>query len=341
MSRYSFLNDYSVGTHPRILQALTTLNMEQQEGYGNDMYSNYAKELIRERINNLNSAIYFTSGGTQANLIIVSSALRPHESVIATNMGHITTRETGAIEATGHKINVINKACGKLNENDIIRVLEAYNFGPHVVKPRMIYISNSTEIGSIYKKNELKKLYRFTQANNLYLFMDGARLGAGLMANDSDLTLGDIAKYTDVFTIGGTKNGALIGEAIVINNDELKKDFPFHLKQKGAMLAKGRLLGIQFQELFKDNLYFDLARHANTMAMKLANGIVKNNYKFLTNSSTNLIFPILPNKHIDLLEKDFIFYRWKKIDDDNTALRLVTSWATEENKVDDFISHLK
>ncbi len=340
MSTYSFLNDYTEGAHPRILEALTQLNLVQQQAYGNDDYSTHAKALIKEKIENKDAAIFFVTGGTQANLIIISSALRPHESIISSTLGHITTHETGAIEATGHKINTIEKDNGKLTKEDIIPVMIAHDFGPHVVKPRMIYISNSTEIGTIYTKSELKELYEYAHENDLYLFMDGARMGSGLSAPNSDMTLADIARYTDVFTIGGTKNGALLGEAIVIVNDDLKSDFSFHLKQKGAMLSKGRLLGIQFQELFKDNLYFDLAMHANKMARKIADAITAKNYKFLVHSTTNQLFPILPNDLIEKLEENFIFYRWKKINETHTALRMVTSWATQEAEVDRFIKQL-
>ncbi|MFT4642713.1 MAG: threonine aldolase [Candidatus Azotimanducaceae bacterium] len=340
MSKYSFLNDYSEGAHPRIIDALTQLNIVQQQAYGNDDYSSHAKELIKGHLENKDAEVFFVSGATQANLIIISSTLRPHESIISSTLGHITTHETGAIEATGHKINTIEKDNGKLTKEDIIPVLIAHDFGPHVVKPRMIYISNSTEIGTIYTKKELKELYEYAHENNLYLFMDGARMGSGLSASNSDLTLADVARYTDVFTIGGTKNGALLGEAIVIVNDDLKSDFSFHLKQKGAMLSKGRLLGIQFQELFKDNLYFELAQHANNMAMKISKAILANNHEFLTDSKTNQLFPILPNDLIDSLEENFIFYRWKKIDGKHTVLRLVTSWATQEEQVDRFITQL-
>ncbi len=341
MEKYSFLNDYSEGAHPRILEALVATNLEQAKGYGGDVFSEKAKKLIKNRIKNKSAEVYFVSGGTQANLTIISSALRPHESVMAADIGHITIRETGAIEATGHKINVIQKACGKLEKEDIIEVLEMHDFGPHVVKPKMIYISNSTEIGTIYKRNELKELYAFAKEKKLYLFLDGARLGAGLMAEDSDLTIEEVAKYTDVFTIGGTKNGALLGEAIVITNKELQSDFSFHIKQKGGMLSKGRLLGIQFNELFKDNLYFDLAKHANNMAMKISVAIEEAGYSFLTNSTSNQIFPILPDILTSKLEEDFIFYRWKKVKENNVALRLVTSWATKEDEVDRFILKLK
>ena len=338
MSKYSFLNDYSEGTHPRILEALTRQNMEQQVGYGYDTYSENAKELIKQHLENTAAQVTLVAGGTQANLIIISSALRPHESIISSTLGHINTHETGAIEATGHKINTIEKANGKLTKEDLIPVLITHDFGPHVVKPRMVYISNSTEIGTFYTKNELKELYAFTREKNLYLFMDGARMGSGLSA--SDMTLADIAKYTDVFTIGGTKSGALLGEAIVIINSDLKTDFAFLVKQKGAMLSKGRLLGIQFQELFKDNLYFELAAYANAMSLKISKAIAEKNHKFLVDSTTNQIFPILPNDLIDRLEENFIFYRWKVIDDNHTALRMVTSWATKEEEVEKFIREL-
>lgn len=341
MSTYSFLNDYSEGAHPKILEALVQTNLIQQDGYGNDTYSQDAKELIRKKMNHPKADITFVSGGTQANLIVISSALRPHQSVISADTGHIALRETGAIEATGHKINTIPHQSGKLYLEGIKQVLEEHDFGPHVVKPKMLYISNSTEIGSIYTKQELKDLYTFAHDNNLYLFLDGARLGSALTAKTNDLSLEDIAQYTDVFTIGGTKNGALLGEAIVITHPELKTDFLFHIKQKGAMLSKGRLLGLQFKTLFTDDLYFKIATHANAMAEKLANAISEKGYSFLTPCTSNQLFPILPVELIDELEKDFVFYRWKKQDENHYILRLVTSWATDEKQVEKFIQCLK
>ena len=338
--KYSFLNDYSEGAHPDILNALLSSNMIQQIPYGDDEYSNNAKDLIKAKIGNQDVDVFFVPGGTQANLIIISSALKSHESVISANTGHITLREAGAIEATGHKINSVVSSNGKLTKEDIIDVLSEHDFGAHVVKPKMVYISNATEIGTIYSKSELEELSSFCKENNLYLFLDGARLGSALTASNNDLTLSDIAKLTDIFTIGGTKNGTLIGEAIVISNDKLKEDFPFHIKQKGAMLSKGKILGIQFQELFKGDLFFSLAKHSNIMASKLSEAIVSNGFKMSSKSTTNQIFPILPNKLIDELEKKFEFYRWSKIDDEFTVLRLVTSWATVESKVDEFISEL-
>jgi len=336
--KYSFLNDYGEGAHPDILNALLRSNMIQQTPYGDDEYSNKAKCLIRNKIGKQNLDVFFVSGGTQANLIIISSALKSHESVISSNIGHITLREAGAIEATGHKVNSIVSSDGKLNKEAIIKVLKEHDFGAHIVKPKMVYISNATEIGTIYTKPELEDLSSFCKENNLYLFLDGARLGSALTASNNDLTLSDIASLTDIFTIGGTKNGTLIGEAVVIVNEKLKEDFPFHIKQRGAMLSKGRILGVQFLELFKDDLFFDLAKHSNRMASKLSEGLKKNGFNMSSKSTTNQIFPILPNKLIAELEKNFEFYRWNHINDDYTVLRIVTSWATKESKVDKFIS---
>ncbi|MEE9361601.1 MAG: aminotransferase class I/II-fold pyridoxal phosphate-dependent enzyme [Cellulophaga sp.] len=341
MTKYSFLNDYSEGAHPKILEVLVSSNMLQQTPYGDDDFSNRAKSLIKDKIGNQDVDVFFVSSGTQANLIVISAALKSHESVISANTGHITLREAGAIEATGHKINSLVSSDGKLTKTAIMEVLKEHDFGAHVVKPKMVYISNATEIGTIYTKPELEDLSKFCKENNLYLFLDGARLGSSLTASNNDLTLSDIASLTDVFTIGGTKNGTLIGEAIVINNDILKEDFPFHIKQRGAMLSKGRILGIQFLELFKDDLFFDLAKHSNVMASKLSEEIKANGFKMSSNSTTNQIFPILPNKLITELEKKFEFYRWSKINDKFTVLRLVTSWATEESKVYEFIDDIK
>jgi len=337
---YSFVNDYTEGCHPQILEKLLQTNLNQQEGYGDDDYSLQAKEFIKQKIKNPNADIHFVSGGTQANLIIISAFLRPHESVVCANTGHINTHEAGAIEATGHKINFINSNDGKVRVNDIQEIIDEHITVPHMVKPKMVYISNSTEVGTIYKKHELEILSAFCKDKGLFLFMDGARLGSALCASDNDLTLADISFLTDVFYIGGTKNGAIIGEAIVINNEKLKEDFGFHMKQRGALIAKGRLLGIQFLELFKDDLFFELATHANVMALKITNAIKEKGFSFLTESTSNQIFPILPNKAIYELSKNFKFFIWKKIDDENSAIRIVTSWITSENAVDKFINEI-
>lgn len=341
MKKYSFKNDYSEGCHPNILQALFKTNLDQQNGYGYDDYSNEARELIKNKINDHEADIYFVSGGTQANLLIISSILRPHESVISAETGHIFTNETGAIEATGHKIHGIVTEDGKLKPKHIQSVLDSHTNKPHQLKQKLVYISNSTEIGTIYQKNELKELYEFCQLHDLYLFMDGARLGQALTSEINDLTLEDIAHFTDVFYLGGTKNGALLGEAIVITNDKLKEDFGFHIKQKGAMLAKGRLLGIQFLELMKDDLYFDLAKHSNVQAMKIKSAFQNKSFNFLSETFTNQIFPILNNSQIEKLSENFDFYVWKKIDEENSAIRIITSWATSDEVVEDFISEIK
>jgi len=339
--KFSFKNDYSEGCHPNILEALLRHNLDQQAGYGEDQYSLQAKELIKEKIKNPNSDIYFVSGGTQANLIVISSILRPYQCAISASTGHILNNETGAIEATGHKILSIEKEDGKLTPADIIPVLESHKNVPHQVMPKLVYISNSTELGTIYNRKELEELSQFCKENNLYLFMDGARMGHGLTAEISDLSLEKVAELTDVFYLGGTKNGALIGEAIVINNQELQQDFAFNIKQKGALLAKGRLLGIQFFELMKNDLYFDLAKHANQQAMKIKNAMKEKGIPFLSETYTNQIFPILSNDLIEKLLEKFEFYVWKKIDENFSAVRLITSWNTNDEAVNDFIEIIK
>lgn len=338
---YSFKNDYAEGAHPNILHKLLEANLSQQAGYGEDTYSIAAKQLIREKIANPQASIYFLSGGTQTNLIVIASLLRIHEAVISAKTGHIYANETGAIEATGHRVITVETTDGKLKAADIAQVLKEYSLRPHVVKPKMVYISNSTEIGTIYQKAELAELSAFCRANQLYLFMDGARLGHALTAQNNDLTLADLSALTDAFYIGGTKNGALLGEAIVFNSPNIAPDFDYALKQRGALLAKGRLLGIQFLELFKDDLYFNLAAHANQMAMKIAKVVDEKGYATLTQSTTNQIFPILPNKVIEHLNQGYEFYVWKPIDAEHSAVRLITSWATDEAKVDEFINDLK
>ncbi len=339
--KYSFKNDYSEGVHPRILEALSSSNLEQQDGYCDDKYSLEAKVHIRKKIQNSNAEVFFLSGGTQANLIVIASMLRPFESVIAATTGHICIHETGAIEATGHKVNTIYSNNGKLEASDIQRVVDEHkNEPPHMVQPRLVYISNSTEIGTIYQKHELEALSAVCKANNLYLYMDGARLGSALTAATNDISLPELSALLDAFYIGGTKNGGLIGEAIVINNPVFIADFPYHLKQRGALLGKGRIFGIQFREFFKDSLYFELADHANKMAQKLTDGIKEAGYSFLTDSPTNQIFPIFPIQIIEELGKNYEFYVWKKLDDNSSAIRLVTSWATNEEAVDGFIGDL-
>ncbi len=340
MTKYSFMDDYSEGCHPAILERLAQTNLSQQTAYGDDDYSDEARELIQRRLGSHKSTIYFVGGGTQANIIVISSLLKSHEAVIAVGSGHIATHETGAIEATGHKIITVIKKDGKLTSADVEQALAENAHFPHMAKPRLVYISNATETGRIYTKAELAALSKTCRDNNLIFFLDGARLGAALASHINDVKLGDLAKLTDVFWIGGTKAGALIGEAIVINKPELAEDFRFHIKQRGALLAKGRLLGIQFQVLFGDALFFTASRSANGLAAKLSKAILKAGYELDSETETNQIFPILPNPLIEKLESDFKFYNWQAYDKDRTVLRLVTSWATDEAAVDRFIAQL-
>lgn len=336
---YSFLCDYSEGAHPQILEALIRTNLEQTDGYGLDPHCFHAASLIQQKIGREDIDVHFLVGGTQTNFTAIAAFLRAHEAVISAKTGHINVHETGAIEATGHKILAWATPDGKLTPKEIQAALDEHE-DEHMAKPKLVYISNSTEIGSVYTKAELVQLSEICKQNHLILFMDGARLASALSSDESDLTLTDLAEFTDAFYIGGTKNGALMGEALVISNDSLKEDFRYHMKQKGGLLAKGRLLGIQFEELFRDNLYFELASHGNKMASILKNGFDDLGYSFLTQSPSNQIFPILPNSLIEKLEEDYSFYRWKKIDEDHSAIRLVTSWATEEGKVSEFVGKL-
>ncbi len=337
---YSFKNDYSEGAHPQILKALTEVNFEQVDGYGEDCYSKQAVELLKSKLDCQSVDIHFLSGGTQTNLTALSAFLRPHEAAIAANTGHILVHETGAIEATGHKIISIEVGDGKLKPEFIKTVVDAHE-DEHMVKPRLVYISNPTEVGTIYTKSELAAISQICQENNLYLYLDGARLGSALCADGNDLALSDLPRLVDVFYIGGTKNGALLGEALVINREELKADFRYHMKQKGALLAKGQVLGLQFLELFRDDLYFDLARHANEMAELLREAIKQAGFEFLVDSPSNQIFPILPNTLIARLQEKYAFYIWSKIDGEHSSIRLVTSWATPEEAVQRLVGDFK
>ncbi|MGB4984443.1 MAG: low specificity L-threonine aldolase [Erysipelotrichaceae bacterium] len=338
-----FNSDYSEGCHPKILEQLTTTNLIQTVGYGEDEYCQQAKDLIKKVINQPKSDVHFLVGGTQTNLIVISSALRPYEGVISPTSGHINVHETGAIEATGHKIITVEHQDGKLSPSQIEKIMITHKNDPayeHTVKPKMVYISYSTEYGTIYSKQELQQIYQTCQKYQLYLFIDGARLGYGLMSSQSDLSIEDIAKYCDVFYIGGTKIGALFGEALIINNDYLKTDFRYNIKQKGAMLAKGRLLGIQFLTLFTDNLYFDISKHAIDMANILKDGIKKLEYQFYIESSTNQQFIILTNKQVQQLQKTIGFSIIETLNDNSTIVRFCTSWATKKEDIDYLLQQL-
>ena len=342
MTRCSFLDDYSEGAHPDILRALAETNLVRQAAYGDDDYSADAASRIAARLGpTFQGAIHFVASGTMANIVSISSCLRPHEAVIAVASGHIVMREAGAIEATGHKLIVVPAADGKITPERIEEALAANAHFPHMARPRLIYLSNASETGTLYTLAELRAISALARRRALILFLDGARLGAALASHRSDVTLADIASLVDLFWIGGTKVGALLGEAIVVCNPALTQDFAFHLKQRGAMLAKGRVLGIQFQALFGDgDLFTSLARHANTMAARLAGGIAARGHALAAPTETNQVFAILPDDAIAALQEAFAFYVWSKSGDAHSVIRLVTSWATEEGQVDAFLARL-
>ena len=308
MPQISFLDDYSEGCHPAILQTLSQTNLVTQVAYGDDEYSEQARQLIREHVGQPDMPVFFVAGGTLANIIIIASALKPHEAVISAETGHAVVRETGAIEATGHKMITVPSTDGKLTPEGVETALASNAHFPHMAKPRMVYISNATEAGTVYSKQEIRALSKLCRDRDLLLLLDGARLGAALTADGVDLTLSDVAELTDIFWIGGTKAGALFGEAIVIPNRDLARDFPFHIKQRGALLAKGRLLGIQFVELFQNDLFFQSARHANQMARKLSESISAAGYEFAATTESNQLFTILPDSVIDKLQKHCLLY---------------------------------
>ena len=338
---YSFRNDYSEGAHPKVMEALADTNLEQTDGYGMDPRCQSAAALIRDLCKAPDADIHFLVGGTQANLVVIDAFLQSYEAVIGAHTSHINTHETGAIEATGHKVCSIYAPDGKLTPALVEEVLSQHNGTEHMVLPRMVYVSDSTEIGTIYTKAELAALRRCCDEHGLYLFLDGARLGSALTSPDNDLTLADIAALTDVFYIGGTKNGVLFGEALVLSNAAPKAHFRWHMKQRGAVLAKGRLLGIQFQTILEDGLYFDIARHANEMAFRLRDGIAALGYPFPVPSPTNQQFPVLPNAVIGQLEaRGYQFEAQEAVDAEHTCVRFVTSWATPESAIDAFLKDL-
>jgi len=338
-TRFSFKDDYSEGCHPKILDAMVSTNMVQHEAYGHDVYSTEASELIRLSVGNDQAAVHFVASGTLANLIVIASALRPHEAVIAADSGHIAQRETGAIEATGHKIITVPSDDGKLTPGQIHTAVNANAAFPHMARPRMVYVSNGTEFGTVYSRIELQALRRCCEQHNMLFFIDGARLGTALAAK-SDLSLPDIASLADVFWIGGTKAGALAAEAIVLVNPELTHDFAFHVKQRGAMLAKGRFLGLQFRALFTDGLLEKNSQHANDMAARLSKSITDNGYALAAPTDSNQVFPVLPNSVIENLSESFSFHPWQQRDDDMSVIRLVTSWATPEAQIQALIENL-
>lgn len=335
-----FRSDYSAGAHPQILEALGATNFEHTDGYGEDQFTINAAALIKKRIGKEEVDVHFMVGGTQTNLTAISAFLRPHEAVVSAKTGHICVHETGAIEATGHKVIHLPSEDGKVTPDQIDQCIIEHE-DEHMVLPKLLYISNSTEIGTIYSKQELIALRQTLDRHHMYLYMDGARLGSALTSpENTDLTLEDLPYLCDAFYIGGTKNGFLFGEALVIVNPTLKEDFRFIIKQKGGLLAKGRLLSIQFEVMFKNNLYFDLAKKTNDLAEILRKGIKEKGYSFLVDSPTNQLFPILPNTLVEKLEENYFFYRWCPYDENNTVVRLVTSFTSTEDEIHKFLGDI-
>lgn len=337
--------DYSEGTHPQILERLCKTNLDQTPGYGEDVFCENARNYIRRECAREDADVHFLVGGTQTNTVVICAALRPHQGAVAALSGHINVHESGAIEASGHKVLAISgNGDGKLYADDVEQVLRGHledDTHEHMVQPGLVYISFPTENGTLYSKEELTKLWNVCQKYHVYLYIDGARLGYGLASPENDLTMEDIAHLCDVFYIGGTKVGALFGEAVVIINEHLKKDFRYIIKQRGAMLAKGRLLGIQFEVLFKDGLYGEISRHAIRMAMMIRDAFRKKGIEFLFDSPTNQQFPILTDEQAEKLRNKYAFSFWCSAGQGKSAVRFCTSWATKEEYVKQLIKDIE
>ncbi len=336
---YSFENDYSEIAHPKVLKALQKYSTEQNTGYGLDKHCLNVEKQLKRMIKAPKSHVYLLPGGTQTNLTFISSALRPFEAVIAPINGHINVHETGAIEATGHKICTCPTHEGKLTAKDVEMVCLTHT-DEHMVKPKLVFISDSTEYGTIYCKKDLQELRNICDKYDLYLYLDGARLPNALVAEGNDITLQDIAELCDAFYLGGTKNGALFGEALVIANPKLNDNFRFMIKQRGGLTAKGFITGIQFEVLLKNNLYLELGNHANEMAQALRTGLSSKGIKFMYNSPTNQIFPIFTNELIERLNNNFNFITMGAVDDKSSFVRLVCSWATPLSAVEEFLKSI-
>ena len=338
-----FHNDYSEGCHEKVLEKLMATNLEQTPGYGEDFYCAKAAELIRKQCGE-EVYVQFLVGGTQANMTVIAAALRHHQGAICADSGHIHVHETGAVEATGHKCIALPSREGKISAKQVEDYVLNHRADPsfeHMAQPKLVYISNPTEWGTLYTLNELKAMSAVCHKLGLYLFVDGARLGYGLMASGNDVTMADLARLCDVFYIGGTKVGALFGEAVVISNPEIAQDFRYHIKQRGGMLAKGRLLGVQFCALMENDLYFEISAHADRLADKLRACFSELGYPFFMENTTNQLFPILPKTVREKLAEKYTFIEMDPVDDDRRACRFCTSWATREENVDALCADLK
>lgn len=339
----SFESDYVEGAHERILQRLMETNFEQLSGYGQDFYCQRAKDKIREACECPDAKIFFLVGGTQTNTVAIDAFLKSYEGVVAAKTGHVSTHEAGAIEYHGHKVLELPEHQGKIRGNELKALLESFwqdENHEHMVFPGMVYISHPTEYGTLYSREELEELSHICRSYEIPLYLDGARLGYGLMSQDTDVTLPMIAEYCDAFYIGGTKVGALCGEALVFTKNNMPGHFLAIVKQHGALLAKGRLLGIQFDTLFTDGLYFEIGRHAIEMAELLKKGLIEKGYTLYLKSPTNQQFVLLDNEKYQALQKEVAMGFWEKPDRDHTVVRLATSWATKRESVEQFLELL-
>lgn len=338
-----FENDYSEGAHPKILQRLMDTNMEHLSGYGSDRYTTLAKDKIRKLCNCPEAEIYFLVGGTQTNQTVIDSVLKSFEGVIAAETGHVSVHEAGAIEFTGHKVLTLPQHDGKLCARELEAYMETFlgdDSHEHMVFPGMVYISHPTEYGTLYTKDELKELSQVCRHFKLPLYMDGARLITGLACPQNELSLPDIADLCDVFYIGGTKAGALCGEAVVFTKNNTPAHFLTQIKQHGALLAKGRLCGVQFDALFSDDLYKETGRNAIETAALLREGLRQKGYTFYNSSPTNQLFLVMENSRLEELKNDVVYSFWEKADDTHTVIRFATSWATSRGDVEKLLSLL-
>lgn len=338
-----FINDYSEGAHEAVLRRLIETNTEKLPGYGLDPYCDSAKEKIRRACGCPQADIYFISGGTQTNAVVIGGMLAGYQGVIAARTGHVSVHEAGAIERTGHKVLEVEGKDGKLQADSVRALVETFYHDlnhEHMVFPGMVYISHPTELGTLYTLEELTALSAVCRDYDLPLYLDGARLGYALACAENDISLGDVARLCDVFYFGGTKFGLLCGEAVVFPRGGAPRHFTTHIKQMGALLAKGRLLGVQFDALFQDGLYLAIGRQAIGAARRLRAALREKGYRFLVDSPTNQLLVVLENSRMDALARDVAFSFWERVDDAHTAVRFCTSWATQDEDVDRLIALL-
>lgn len=338
-----FNNDYNHGAHPAILEALQATNEESYGGYGIDRWCERASEAIKAHLDCPEAAVHFLVGGTQTNYTVIAAALRPFQSVISADSGHINVHETGAVENTGHKIQALPNTDGKITAEQIAAEAEQYWTCPireHFTQPKMVYLSFPTEFGTIYSKRELEDISAVCKKYGMYLFVDGARMAYGLASSQCDVTLADLARLTDVFYCGGTKCGTLFGEAVVITNPVLAEDFRSMIKMDGAMLAKGWLLGLQFATLFENGLYFEIGKQADAYAMQIKEAFAKKGIPAYIESFTNQQFVIVTNEQKEKLAQKYIFEDEAKLDDNHSSIRFCTSWSTKAEEVEALVADI-